>query len=207
MTNNRIDVTSNKHVRRALAAFSALIAFALATGCGSSPSEAGSAGSPSTAEPPTTTDVSPGEAASVLRQAKKAWRKALDANALADPETLFDNPTEGEFLARLSAAADKHGFAVVQTEWLEPLQAAPLVVVESDDPTGLARSTPAILRSLDPQVSGGEDWEGWAFEGFFFEARDEDGVPFLAVFNSFRGSNPGGGQWARSEDLYAYEHG
>jgi len=105
-------------------------------------------------------------------------------------------------------AADEYGFRIVEARWLEPLQAAPLVVVEAADPVKLARDTPAILRLLDPQAPVGEnDWEGWAFEGFFFEARDTEGVPFLAVFNHWRGADRGGGEWARSEDLYPYEHG
>jgi hypothetical protein len=33
------------------------------------------------------------------------------------------------------------------------------------------------------------------------------GVPFLAVFNHWRGSNRGGGEWARSEELYPFPHG
>jgi hypothetical protein len=78
------------------------------------------------------------------------------------------------------------------------------------DPKFLARTTPTILRTIDPHSPVGEDWEGWAFEGFFFEARDSEGLPFLAVFNYWRGgpnAGAGGGQWARSEDLYPFEHG
>jgi hypothetical protein len=63
----------------------------------------------------------------------------------------------------------------------------------------------AIRRLLDPQKSGGEDWQGWAYEGFFLGAQDERGEPFLAVFNFER--EHGGGQRARSEDLFPYQHG
>jgi hypothetical protein len=38
------------------------------------------------------------------------------------------------------------------------------------------------LTTAAPTATG-DDWEGWAFEGFFLEARDNEGVPFLAVFN------------------------
>lgn len=58
---------------------------------------------------------------------------------------------------------------------------------------------------LDPQKAGGEDWQGWDYEGFFLGAQDQQGKPFLAVFNFWRAR--GGGQWARSEDLYPFEHG
>jgi hypothetical protein len=104
-------------------------------------------------------------------------------------------------------AAAERDFQVVEARWLEPVQAAPLLVVQAEDPRRFAQEVPALLRSLDPRAPVGEDWEGWAFEGFFFEAWDARGVPFLAVFNHWRGSDRGGGQWARSEDLYPFEHG
>lgn len=51
----------------------------------------------------------------------------------------------------------------------------------------------------------GEDWNGWDYEGFFLGAQDEQGEPFLAVYNAWRAH--GGGQWARSEALYPFPHG
>jgi hypothetical protein len=150
--------------------------------------------------------ASPEEAAAVLAQAKQEWRETLAANAEDDPAARFDNLTEDEFLARLQEAAQEYGFRVVETRWLRPLQTAPLVVVEADDPGSLARDVPAILRLLDPQAAVGEDWQGWSFEGFFFEARDQSGSPFLAFYNHWRGSDRGGGQWARSENLYPFPH-
>ena len=69
----------------------------------------------------------------------------------------------------------------------------------------LLLSTPEIARALDPKNPGEEDWQGWDYEGFFLGAQDESGDPFLAVFNFMR--DHGGGQWARSEGLYPYEHG
>jgi hypothetical protein len=154
-----------------------------------------------------TASVSAEKSAAIVRQAKEEWQRVLSANARGDPSAHFDNPTEDEFLARVREAADRYGFRVVEARWLEPLQAAPLVVVQTDDPVRFAQETPAILRVVDPQAPVGGDWEGWAFEGFFFEARDAAGVPFLAVSNHWRGSDRGGGQWARSEDLYAFPHG
>lgn len=149
----------------------------------------------------------PEQAAAVVRRAKGAWQQTLRANAADDPAARFDNLTEDEFLARLNEAAREYDYRVVEVRWLKPLQAAPLVVVETDDPSMLSNDTPAILRLLDPQAPVGEDWEGWAFEGFFFEARDMDGIPVLIVFNHWRGSDRGGGEWARSEALYPFPHG
>jgi hypothetical protein len=150
--------------------------------------------------------ASPEEAAAVLSQIRQEWLYTLAANAEDDPATRFDNLTEDAFLARLQEAAGRYGFRVVETRWLQPLQAAPFVVVEADRPGSLARDVPAILRLLDPQAAVGEDSQRWAFEGFFFEARDPGGGPFLAVYNHWRGSDRGGGEWARSEDLYPFEH-
>ena len=43
--------------------------------------------------------------------------------------------------------------------------------------------------------------------GFYLEGRDAEGVPFLIPYNFWRGLGPGGGQWARSEKLYPFDHG
>jgi len=183
-------------------------ALTLAVGCGSNESESRQAGVSTAVERVATTGAAAEESGAILRASKKDWLERLNANARDDPAARFDNPTEDEFLAQVRMAADEYAFRIVEARWLEPLQAAPLVVVEAADPVKLARDTPAILRLLDPQAPVGEnDWEGWAFEGFFFEARDTEGVPFLAVFNHWRGADRGGGEWARSEDLYPYEHG
>ncbi len=42
-----------------------------------------------------------------------------------------------------------------------------------------------------------------------FEARNVQGVPFLATFNWWRGvlGQVGGGQWATSQSLYPFPHG
>jgi hypothetical protein len=146
------------------------------------------------------------EAAARLARMKKEWQSTLAANATDDPAARFENLSKDEFLSRLREAADRYGFQVVEVRWLKPLEVAPLVVVEALDPESISRNVPAILRRLDPQTPVGEDWEGWAFEGFFFEARDKSGTPFLAVYNHWRGSDTGGGQWARSDDLYPFGH-
>jgi hypothetical protein len=36
------------------------------------------------------------------------------------------------------------------------------------------------------------DTRGWSYEGFFFEAQDESGAPFIAVYNFWRGQHKGG---------------
>ena len=42
---------------------------------------------------------------------------------------------------------------------------------------------PAIAAALNPRLRVQDDRLGWEYEGFFFEAQDEHGVPFLAVFD------------------------
>ncbi len=42
------------------------------------------------------------------------------------------------------------------------------------------------------------------YEGFYLEARDSHRVPFLAIFNYWRGPHKGGGQWASKPSLYPY---
>jgi hypothetical protein len=61
--------------------------------------------------------------------------------------------------------------------------------------------------AVQPRSALISDRTGWAYEGFFFEARDTDNVPFLAVWNYWRGPHAGGGQWARGEDLLPFQHG
>jgi hypothetical protein len=193
-------------MRSPLPVFLAVGVLALAAGCGADRSGEASVGESRPVEGAVTTVASPDEAASGLPQLEQEWRQTLAAGAEDDPATRFDTLTEDEFLARLQEAAQQYGFRVVETRWLQPLQAAPLVVVEADDPGSLARDVPAILRRLDPYAPVGEDWQAWAFEGFFFEARGRDGTPFLAVYDHWRGFDQGWGEWARSENLYPFPH-
>lgn len=48
---------------------------------------------------------------------------------------------------------------------------------------------------------------GYAYEGYFFEALDADGTPYLATFNHWRAPRVGGGEWAADESLYPFPHG
>jgi hypothetical protein len=97
---------------------------------------------------------------------------------------------------------------VQRVRFYRPLQLAPLVVVATEHPLGLSRNMWTIEKPLDPKSPAAkDDRRDWAYEGFYFEARDDTGVPSFAVFNFWRGPGGGGGQWARSEALYPYEHG
>jgi hypothetical protein len=136
---------------------------------------------------------------------RSSWRKGLKERARKHPHQRFDNPSRAEFSRKLHELARRHGFTVISARVLRPRQDAPLVVVETTHYRELARSTPAILRALDPKDRGG-DGEGWHYEGFYWEARDERGVPFLVASTLTRGRLEGQ-QWARSEALFPFHHG
>jgi hypothetical protein len=135
------------------------------------------------------------------------WEREIRKRAQADPSTRFQNLDPALLKQRLSEAASRYDFDVVSVELLRPRQLAPKVIVSTTRYVDLARATPQILRSIDPKAVTSDDRTGWKFEGFYFEARDEHDVPFLTVFNFMRGNGPGGGQWARSERLYPFQHG
>jgi hypothetical protein len=107
---------------------------------------------------------------------------------------------------RLQHAATLYGFTVVEMDVLRPRQSAPAVVVRVRDPERFARHVPAVLALLDPRAPAADDRLGWAYEGFYLEVRDDHDVPAIIVRNWWRGYSAGGGQWARSESLYPFEH-
>lgn len=133
------------------------------------------------------------------------WKRELLAAASEDNDVNFPTPSQAAFEERLAAAASQFDFSVLSVEFVPAPQGSPLVIVESSSPTRFSQDTPAIVRLLDPKDGGGEDWQGWEYEGFFLGAQDQHGEPFLAVFNFERAH--GGGQWARNEGLYPFEHG
>jgi hypothetical protein len=119
----------------------------------------------------------------------------------------FANLSPGEFRRRLEAAAQRHDFDILSVTFEHPSGLAPMVVVKTTHYVALARALPAIERRLDPKQDTGDDRTGWAYEGFYFEADDERGIPFVITTNALRDKSPGGGQWARSDALFPYEHG
>jgi hypothetical protein len=137
----------------------------------------------------------------------KTWRHDLTTAARVDPRKRFHNLSRPALLARLRSEAVRHHFDVVTAEILRPRQAAPLVVVKTDDKKSFVAATPTILHSIDPKARTNDDRTGWAYEGFLFEALGSDNAPFLVVFNNWRGPHAGGGQWAANASLYPFAHG
>lgn len=137
---------------------------------------------------------------------RKQWERDIRSRAIEAPREHFANLSPDKLKERLAEAAHNHGFQVVAVKLLRPKQLAPEIAVRTTRYRALSRALSGILRSLDPH-SGRSDNRGWSYEAFFFEARDERGVPFVGVYNFWRGNHKGGGQWARSEPLYPFPHG
>jgi hypothetical protein len=122
----------------------------------------------------------------LARAAIANWRDDLARGVRNDTATRFPNPPTATFRARLRAAAARYGFRVVKVEMLEPLQAAPLVIVQPTSQAALAASTRAILHRLDPpaRVTGGR--LASQYEGILFEAQDSHGNPYEVVSRAWR---------------------
>lgn len=154
----------------------------------------------------TTSRVSDAAARRGRTRIRKQWEREIRRRAIEAPREHFANLSPDTLRIRLTEAARDQGFQVVAVKLLRPRQLAPEIAVRTTHYVALARALPSILHSLDPH-SGRSDNRGWSFEGFLIEARDERGVPFLAVFNFWRGQHKAGGQWARNEALYPFQHG
>jgi len=141
------------------------------------------------------------------RQVSAMWHSELRKRAREAPRERFDNLSPQVLRRRLDAAARRYDFEVVSFRLLRPRQLAPRIVVRTRHDVELAHAVPRILRRLDPKARTGDDRTGWRYEGFWFEADDEHGDPLLAVFNFWRGPHAGGGQWARSDELFPFAHG
>jgi hypothetical protein len=95
----------------------------------------------------------------------------------------------------------EYHFTVDTVKVLQPKRYAPVVVIRIANKHELSKAKPAILRPIDPKRPNKDDRIGWAYEAFFFEAQEENGTPFLAVFNHWREPHAGGGQWASESSL------
>lgn len=116
--------------------------------------------------------------------------------------------TRDEFRHRLAIAAARYDFTVKRLQFFQARALAPLVVIETRHYLAFARAVRVFLRSLDPDAGMfarppctrrlGKTILCAPSELMFLEARDELGVPLIAL---------GMGQWARSEKLYPGPHG
>ena len=151
--------------------------------------------------------VSPAEAQAEAQSARASWLSELRRRARKAPSARFHNLPRAVFTARLRSLQRRYDFRVLAARTLHPVQEAPLVVVQTSNPQAFSRAVPAIQRLLDPKQRTSDDRTGWAYEGFYLEAHDAHGTPFLAIFNYWRGPDAGGGQWASRESLFPFPHG
>jgi hypothetical protein len=135
-----------------------------------------------------------------------SWRGAVQARARYAYGP-FRNLPPSMLRRRLARLATRYHFTVVSLTLRRPRQLAPRVVVRTTHYVELARATWRILRRIDPRPRNGDDPRGWRYEGFFFEAVDEEGVPFLLAYDFMRGPGGGGGAWARSDAVSPFLHG
>lgn len=151
--------------------------------------------------------ASTSEAQADARNALTSWLIELRWRARQNPTRRFHNLPGRVFFARLDALAARYDFHVAREQILRPAQDAPLVIIQTDNPVAFSHAMPTIQRLLDPKQRTDDDHTGLAYEGFFLEARDSQGTPFLAIFNYWRGRDVGGGQWASRDSLLPYPHG
>jgi len=147
------------------------------------------------------------EAVRSAQAAFEEWRREVQARGRSGSKQLIDNLPRSELRRRLAALAKAGDFTIVRVEFLRPRQLAPVVIVRTKHYLELARSTATILHQIDPKLKTNDDRTGWRYEGFFFQAQDQRGIPFLGAFNFWRGPHAGGGQFARSDPLFPFPHG
>jgi hypothetical protein len=144
----------------------------------------------------------------VVARAKADWLRTVRASAkTGDRAARFPSPSRAVLIRRLRQSQRRYGFQIVGVKMFHPLGAAPVVVIRSDQKLAIAHATPAIVARFDPRHVTKQNSSGYAYEAYFFEARDAHGVPYLATFNHWRPPHVGGGQWAKNESLYPFPHG
>lgn len=154
--------------------------------------------------------MSAAQAVASVRRTQTWWRHQIRSRAAAYPRRRFNNLSSAELRHRLADLSSRYHFTVKVVDLWQPIsrQVVPTVVVRANDPPAFAEAAGAIMHRVDPKRRTSDDRTGWSYEGFFLKAEDSNGVPFLAVFNFWRGVySRGGGQWARSEDLLPFAHG
>ena len=190
--------------RRAIAGFGVLLVLAVGCGSSSDPKRAvlykGQVSMTGHVH-----RVSDAEAKATAARGLATWKHELVKRARLAPAQRFDNPSPAVLRRQLREEARRYHFRIVSLELLRPRQTAPKIAVQTRHYVALARAAYSILKRINPH-GGGDDRKGWRYEGFYFEAQDERGIPFFTTDYFMRGPGPGGGGWARSEPLYPFNH-
>lgn len=125
-----------------------------------------------------------------------SWHTAIRTRAARWPQYHWDNPGVAGTERALARYARRYGFRVTRLVWQTPKQLAPEIVIRTTHYTEVGNGTAAMLERL---MTG--------FEGYYFEADDERGVPFLYISKFRRGPSGGGKYWARSDAVSPFIHG
>jgi hypothetical protein len=145
------------------------------------------------------------EAIKAGRVSLAEWERQLALGVRTNPNKRFANLPTSILRRRLNEEARRYDFDIVSFEIRRPRQLAPKIVVRTTHYLRLSEAMPKILAQIDPHANAKGDLDGWSYEGLYFRADDERGVPFMITSNFIRAG--GGGQWARSERLYPFGHG
>lgn len=147
------------------------------------------------------------KSATVARRQATAVHAEWEHNALHfPPRELVQRPwlVTRSNDPRLSRLARTYGFQLVSFHYLSRDEAASLIVETKRPMQAFAADAAKIERGIDPVRHG-----GLSYHAFFFEARDSDGVPFIATQHSIVNAHGQleGEQWARGPTLYPFPHG
>jgi hypothetical protein len=137
---------------------------------------------------------------------RRRWLAEIASRGRRFPQRRFPNLSARAVRARVQASAARARFSVERMRFLHPRQVALVVVVQTRHYLAAAHAFGPLLVSLE-QPYGRRGRRTLAFEGWFLEAQDERGIPFAVLSGVARGPHAGGGQWARSEELYPAPHG
>ena len=133
------------------------------------------------------------------------WESAL-RSAEHDSRYSYPTPSLSILETRIAAASRTYGFRVVALRFVRAPQGSPMLIVQpKGSPSSFAPKVGKIVGLLNPTHRGAQDWNSTAYEGIFIGAQDSRGHPFLYGYNFLRAR--GGGQWARSPNLYPFAHG
>jgi hypothetical protein len=130
------------------------------------------------------------------RASLSSWHKAIRTRATRWPRYRWDNPGVADTERALARFARKYGFRVTRLVWQTPKQLAPEIVIRTTHYVEVGNATGRMLERLMP-----------GYEGYYFEADDERGVPFLYVSRYRRGPSGGGRWWGRSDAVEPFLHG
>jgi hypothetical protein len=129
------------------------------------------------------------------------WESAL-RSAERDSHYSYPTPSLQILETRIAAASRKYGFRVVALRFVRAPQGSPMLIVQPEgSPSSFAPKVGKIVGLLNPGHHAAEDWNSTAYEGIFIGAQDSRGHGY----NFLRAR--GGGQWARSPNLYPFAHG